>query len=79
MLSFSVSLPSVDAVRRFVGITGQSSVDVDLVSGQYTVDGKSIMGIFSLPLNHPVLVRIFEDAHPAQAAELAEKLKEFRS
>ena len=78
MLSFVISLSSMEAVRRFVGITGKYPVDVDLVSGRYTVDGKSIMGIFSLKLDKPVSVQIYEDAHPAQAKELAAELEEFR-
>ena len=77
MISFNISLPTIDAVRRFVGITGKYRVDVDLMSGRYIVDGKSIMGIFSLKLDQPVNVLIHEDAHPDEAQALAEELKVF--
>ena len=29
-----------------------------MLSGRYVVDGKSIMGLFSLDLSHPVTVRL---------------------
>lgn len=32
--------------------------DIDIVSGRYTIDAKSIMGIFSLDLSKPLEVRI---------------------
>ena len=35
--------------------------DVDLTSGRYVVDAKSIMGIFSLDLSSPIKVEIFSD------------------
>ncbi len=78
MISFTISLPTVDAVRKFVGITGAYAVDVDLAVGQYIVDGKSIMGIFSLPHGQPVSVQIHEDAHPTQAQALSQALASFR-
>lgn len=78
MISFDISLASMDAVRRFVAITGKYLVDVDLASGGYLVDGKSIMGIFSLRLDKPVNVQIHIDAHEKEAQALAEELSVFR-
>ena len=35
--------------------------DIDLVSGRYAVDAKSIMGIFSLDLSKPIELDIHTD------------------
>ena len=77
MISFDIRLSKMDDVRRFVATTSASPVDVDLVAGRYLVDGKSIMGIFSLDLSKPVNVQIHTDAKPDEANALAEALKEF--
>ena len=78
MITFDVRLPSVEAVRRFVSVTSASSADVDLEHGNYLVDAKSIMGIFSLDLKAPVTVLIHDDGMPKAAKELAEALEPFR-
>ena len=52
--------------------------DVDLTSGRYVVDAKSILGIFSLDLSKPINVEIHaEDNELEQCDELIEQLKEF--
>ena len=49
--------------------------DFDLESGRYVIDAKSIMGIFSLDLSHPISVEIHADG--AEADAFAEKLARF--
>jgi len=53
-----VSLNSVDKVKRFVNLTNKFDCDFDLVSGRYVIDGKSILGIFSLDLSKPIELTI---------------------
>lgn len=78
MISFDIRLPKIDDVRAFVGITSSFPVDVDLASGRYLVDAKSIMGIFSLDLTKPVNVQIHEDHREEDAKKLEEALAPFR-
>ena len=78
MISFDIRLNNIDDVRRFVGITSASSVDIDLAVGRYLVDAKSIMGIFSLDLSKPVNVQIHADNQECEACKLAEALESFR-
>ncbi len=54
-------------VNTLVGYDG----DVDLVSGRYMVDGKSLLGIFSLDLRQPVRMIIHDED---KVDELLEKL-----
>lgn len=49
--------------------------DIDLVQGRYTVDGKSIMGIFSLNLLEPITAIIHEENGELDA--LLEKLQPY--
>ncbi len=59
-----VALNSVNDVKAFVNITFRAEKDVDIHCGKYHIDGKSIMGIFSLELNKPIEVEL--DDHDAE-------------
>ncbi len=78
MISFDIRLPKIDDVRAFVAVTSASPVDVDLASGRYLVDAKSIMGIFSLDLTKSVNVQIHEDHREEDAKKLEAALASFR-
>lgn len=54
MEKIQVLLNSIDKVREFVNIAGSVDCNFDLKSGRYIIDGKSIMGIFSLDLSQPL-------------------------
>ncbi|MBQ2882584.1 MAG: HPr family phosphocarrier protein [Alphaproteobacteria bacterium] len=49
-----VVLNSIDRVKEFVNITSGIDAEMDLASGRYVIDAKSIMGIFSLDLSKPI-------------------------
>lgn len=59
MTEFYVALHSVNDVREFVTAASMTPVDIDVVSGRYTVDAKSILGLFSLSQDAPMLVRVY--------------------
>ena len=50
MQTVYVSLNSIDKVKSFVNDISGFKNDFDLVAGRYTIDAKSIMGIFSLDI-----------------------------
>lgn len=54
MTQYRISLNSIDRVKQFVNDIHRFDCDFDLVSGRYVIDAKSIMGIFSLDLSHPI-------------------------
>jgi len=58
MKAFDISLKSINDVKDFVNIVNRYDFDVDLSSGRYIVDAKSIMGIFSLDLSKPIRVEL---------------------
>lgn len=61
MTKVMISLSSIDDVKVFVNEINMLPFDADLVSGRYTVDAKSIMGIFSLNLSQPIELVIHSD------------------
>lgn len=61
MKTFNLLLGSINDVKDFVNIVSKYDFDVDLTSGRYVVDAKSIMGIFSLDLSQPIKVEVHND------------------
>lgn len=57
-----VKLGTVDGVKRFNNIVTKREENIDLVSGRFVIDAKSIMGIFSLDLSKVVEVAIHTDS-----------------
>ena len=66
-----IRLSTIQDVRNFVEIVCTSDVEIDLSSGRYVVDAKSIMGIFSLDLLNPILLTAHTDDATALFAKLA--------
>lgn len=73
MKTFSIMLDSINAVKTFVNVVSKYDFDVDLASGRYVVDAKSIMGIFSLDLSKPIEITI----HGDDDGKLEEEVKQF--
>lgn len=75
MKSFDVLLNSINDIKNFVNIVSKYDYDIDLISGRYVVDAKSIMGIFSLDLSKPIKMEIHNDASDDLVAELKPYIK----
>lgn len=45
-----IKLNTIDNVKEFVNICNKYDADIDVKQNKFTVDGKSILGIFSLNL-----------------------------
>ena len=61
MKTFNILLKSINDVKDFVNISNKYDFDIDLTSGRYIVDAKSIMGIFSLDLSKAIKVEVRSD------------------
>ena len=68
-----IRLSTIQDVRNFVEIVCMSDIEIDLSSGRYVVDAKSIMGIFSLDLAKPIKLVVNDPS----CENLLEQLKEF--
>ncbi len=69
MTTVNIALKAIDDVKNFVNTVLLFDYDIDLISGRYAIDAKSIMGIFSLDLSKPIELRAHtEDAEKLLAA-----------
>lgn len=74
MTERKIKLNSIEDVKEFTSLANSLAYDMDLVSGRYAVDAKSIMGIFSLDLTKTLtLVLHGSDEECQEFLEEAEK------
>ena len=66
MKTFNILLKEINDVKNFVNIVCRFDTEMDLSSGRYVVDAKSIMGIFSLDLTKVIKAEIVEDKGDAE-------------
>lgn len=58
MKTIMISLNTIEKVKTFVNEVARFECDMDIVSGRYVIDAKSIMGIFSADLSKPLGLNI---------------------
>lgn len=75
MKTLNILLNSMNDVRIFVNIVNKYEFDVDLTSGRYVVDAKSILGIYSLDLSKAIVVNIHADDEMAE--KFIDEIKDF--
>lgn len=73
MKTTTIMLNTINDVKLFVNTVAKYDFDVDLVSGRYAIDAKSIMGIFSLDLSKPIQL----EAHSDDCEAFFEDIKDF--
>ena len=73
MKSTTIKLSTIDDVKEFVATVSKCDFDVDLISGRYAVDAKSIMGIFSLDISKEIRL----DAHTDAADDFFKAIDKF--
>lgn len=72
-----VLLNTIEKVKKFIKITNVFTCDVDVEQSKYKVDGKSLIGVFSLDLTKPVTVKITSD-NEFESRKFVELMEEFR-
>lgn len=73
MKSVTIQLSLAENVKDFVAAVSKYPYDIDLRSGRHVVDAKSILGIFSLDLNKPITMEVYDD----NCEDLLEDVKPF--
>ena len=73
MKEFNVKIVTIDDVKKFVSTVMTFNYDIDLISGRYAIDAKSIMGLFSIDLSKELKLV----AHTDDTAELEKAISEF--
>ena len=72
MTEFNVKITTIDDVKKFVSTVMTFDYDIDLVSGRYAIDAKSIMGIFSVDLSKELKLVAHTDYDAEIKAALAD-------
>ncbi len=72
MKKVNIMLDTINDVKVFVNSVSKYDFDVDMVSGRYAIDAKSIMGIFSLDLSKKIQLHIHSDSADAFLKEIDE-------
>ena len=70
MISVQVLLNSIDKVKGFVNNVSKFENRFELISGRYSVDAKSILGIFSLNLTNPICLNIYTEENTDQIMDM---------
>ena len=73
MVTVQVKLDTIETVKQFSNLMNQYPIECDLTSGRYTVDAKSIMGVFSLDLAKPLELHV----HGEVSEEMMTALKPY--
>ena len=73
MKAVNIKLSLAENVKTFVNIANRYPYDIDLRVGRHVVDGKSILGIFSLDLSKPIVMEVYTDS----CDDLLEDVKPF--
>ncbi len=73
MKTVKVNINTINDVKNFVSIVSRCDYDVDIVSGRYAIDAKSIMGIFSLDLSKELTLNIHSD----DCADFLDQIKDY--
>ena len=73
MKTVQILLNTINDLKFFVNAVSKYDYDVDLISGRYAIDAKSIMGIFSLDLSKPITVQ----AHTDDPSAFLEEIKQY--
>lgn len=61
-IAYGIRMRQVDQVKDFVDLLSKYPYEMDLVSGRYTIDAKSLLGIYSLDLSNPLTLVIYSDS-----------------
>lgn len=65
-----ISLRTIEDVKEFVTMASGFKGDIEVRSGRFIVDAKSLLGVFSLNLSEPVEVTGISNLTDEQIAEL---------
>ena len=73
MKKMTISIHGLNDVYKFIEEATKVEGDITVTRGKFTVDGKSIMGIFSLDMSQNVTV-----TYPEYATEFERYIKSFQ-
>lgn len=76
MKQVQISFSSLEDIKEFNRITCSVDFDVELSSGNYKVDAKSLVGLFTFDVNQRLDLTIYSDNYADYLAEIGRFLVE---
>lgn len=61
MVNINIQLKDITDIKQFVSTVSKYNEAMDLGTGRYIVDAKSILGVLTLPLGRPLCLDINAD------------------
>ena len=63
METMTILIDNIFDLKRLNNIAMTFPCEIDVISGRYTVDGRSLMGLLSLDLSKPVQIKYRTEYH----------------
>lgn len=57
-MSMTILIDNVTKIKEFNKLTLEFPCDIDVISGRYIIDAKSLMGLFSVDLSKPIEIKL---------------------
>ena len=57
-MNMTILMDNVTKRKEFKKLTLEFPCDIDVISGRYIIDAKSLMGLFSIDLSKPIEVKL---------------------
>lgn len=73
MKRISIHMKDIAQVKKFVNLVAMQDFEIDLISGRYLTNAKSIMGVLSLNLNQPIEMLV----HSERCEEFLHSIREY--
>ena len=73
----TINLNEVTKVNKFVNEVSKFESDIDIISGRYICDAKSLLAVFSYDLSKPVNIEIHSD-NEEEIKRFNEVMEEFK-
>lgn len=57
-MNMTILIDNVTKIKEFNKLTLEFPCDIDVISGRYIIDAKSLMGLFSIDLSKPIEIKL---------------------
>lgn len=76
-MEFIVKFKNIDCLTNFARVVSKFDFDIDIISGRYVIDAKSIMSLFTLDITRDIKMNVILDSLDPRLSEFKKQIKEF--
>lgn len=62
MKEFPIQFQNVEEINRLVTLNSTQPFEIDICGNRHLVDGKSLLGVTSMSIEQPLIVKIYTDS-----------------